>query len=86
MSMTINQLHKLTAKLIAQGAGRRQVLVAKDTFKHVLESDGCTILPVESAEMEVFPIADDDGGSAFLADGREKTQAGLVLRGDWKEA
>lgn len=79
--MTINQLHKLTAKLIAQGAGRRGVCVSKDTFTHPLESDGATILDVEHADLKVFPMLDDDGGSAVDSRGREKTIMALVLEG-----
>lgn len=79
--MTINQLHKLTGKLIAQGAGRRAVCISKDTFKHPLESDGATILDVSSASLKVFEMMDDDGGGKTLANGRTATKAALVLEG-----
>lgn len=80
--MTINQLHKITGELIAAGAGRRSVSISKDTYKHPLESDGCVILPVESAGLRVIEISDDDGGTATLANGQVKTRITLVLSGD----
>ncbi len=79
--MTINQLHKLTAKLIAAGAGRRGVCVSKDTFTHPLESDGATIVDVEHAGLKSFPMLDDDGGMAVDSRGREKNSVALVLEG-----
>ena len=80
--MTINQLHKLTAKLIAQGAGRRKVCISKTTFRHPLENDGCTILDIETGALKSFEIADDDGGTAIDSRGRVKTSIALVLTGD----
>ncbi len=80
--MTINQLHKITAKLKEQGSGRHGVCVSKETFTHPLESDGATILSVERAALEVFTIADDDGGTAVDSKGREKTAVSLVLGGN----
>lgn len=79
--MTINQLHKLTAKLIDQGAGRRGVCVSKDTFTHPLESDGATIMDVVKGDLQVFPMMDDDGGFAVTKKGREITSMALVLEG-----
>lgn len=79
--MTINQLHKITSKLIEQGAGRRGVCVSKDTFRNALESDGATIMTVEKADLAVFPIIDDDGGTAFDSRGREKQSMALVMEG-----
>ncbi len=79
--MTINQLNKLTAKLVAQGLGRRRVCVNKDTFRHPLESDGCCVLDVEVADMQVIELADEDGGTAFDSRGRTKTFTCLVLSG-----
>lgn len=79
--MTINQLHKLTAKLIAQGAGRRAVCIDKATFRHPLESDGVSILDVASADLKVFEMSDDDGGAKILSDGRVATKSALVLGG-----
>lgn len=80
--MTIKQLHKITGELIAKGAGRRSVCISKDTYKHPLEADGCVILPVETAELRVIEISDDDGGAATLANGQIKTRTTLVLSGD----
>ncbi len=79
--MTINQLNKLTGKLVAKGAGRRGVCVSKDTFTHPLESDGATILDVVKGDLEVFPIADDDGGTKVTAKGLEVVGMALVLQG-----
>jgi hypothetical protein len=79
--MTVNQLHKLTGKLVALGAGRRAVCISKDTFKHPLEGDGATILDVLSADLKVFEMMDDDGGGKVLANGRTATKCALVLEG-----
>ncbi len=68
--MTINQLQKILAKLIEQGAGRRAVCVDKCSFTHPLESDGAMILSVESAAAQVVEMSDDDGGTKTLSDGR----------------
>lgn len=83
--MTINQLHKITAKLIAAGAGRRGVCVSKDTFTHPLESDGATILDVSHADLRSFPMMDDDGGTAVDSRGREKNIVAFVLEGSARE-
>lgn len=83
--MTINQLHKITAKLIEQGSGRRKVCINKRTFRHPLESDGCTILDVEKGDMKGFEISDDDGGAAIDSRGCVKTSMALVLEGDASE-
>jgi|DEB0MinimDraft_12_1074336.scaffolds.fasta_scaffold51103_2 hypothetical protein len=80
--MTVNQLHKHTAELIAMGAGRRSVCIDKATFTHPLESDGCMILQVEGSGLRVIEISDDDGGTAVLADGRTKTRLVFVLSGN----
>lgn len=83
--MTINQLHKITSALITQGAGRRKVCVSKTTFTHTLECDGATILDVEHADLKVFPMLDDDGGTAVDSRGRDKTVMALVLEGSARE-
>jgi hypothetical protein len=80
--MNINQLHKITAQLKEQGAGRRGVCVSKETFTHPLESDGATILSVERAALEVFGIMDADGGTEVDSRGREKSEMALVLGGN----
>lgn len=82
--MTINQLHKITAKLIEQGSGRRGVSVDKASFTHPLESDGAMILSVESAAAQVVEMSDDDGGTKTLANGRVVTVPLLVLSGNEK--
>ena len=82
--MTINELHKLTDYLIAQGKGGYAVCISKDTFGHVLEADGCTILDVEKAEIETHEMMDADGGAELRADGSVKTTTVLLLSGDWE--
>jgi hypothetical protein len=81
MGITINRLHKLLGKLIAEGHGRRPVCIDKPSFTHNLESDGCVILEVESAEIHSYRRLDDDGGTAINADGSERMLTSLVLDG-----
>lgn len=80
--MTISKLNKYLTQLIAEGHGRKQVLVDKRSFRHPLEADGCMILPVDEATIETFNIADDDGGTKVTTRGVECTQTGLVLYGN----
>lgn len=80
--MTINQLHKLLAKYIAQGHGRRQVHVDKGSYRHNLEADGCIILPVYRAAIHSYRMLDEDGAWALKADGTEVSRTSLVLIGD----
>lgn len=80
--MTLNQLHKLLTKLIAQGHGRRSVQVDKGSYRHNLEADGCVILPVDRAAMHTYRILNDDGGTHINADGTERQRTSLVLIGD----
>ena len=80
--MTINSLHKILGEAIADGHGRKKVCVRKDTFKHNLESDGCTILDVWQTFHQWVPLIDDDGGNAYRKDGSERGFSALVLVGD----
>lgn len=80
--MTVNQLHKLLTKLIAQGHGRRGVYVDKGSYRHNLEEDGCVILPVNVGRMHTYRILNDDGGTHINADGTERQRTSLVLIGD----
>lgn len=80
--MNIKSLHRILNDLIAAGAGRREVCVDKSTFTHPLESDGATILNVDSAEAKVIELADEDGGTKTLSNGRVATRYTLVLSGD----
>lgn len=80
--MTINQLHKLLAKLIAQGHGRKAVYVDKWSYRDNRESDGCVILPVSIARMQTYMLLDDDGGCWENKDGTERTRKSLVLLGE----
>ncbi len=80
--MTIRQLNKITSEIIAKGGGRRGVCISKDTFRHKLEGDGATILTVESASLESFEMADDDGGTKTRADGSTVYGMALLLAGN----
>jgi hypothetical protein len=80
--ITLNKLHKEIGKAIEQGWGYRYVYVNKKTFSHPLESDGAVILPVENAEIESFPMIDDDGFSKTRKDGTEIDRIGLILTGE----
>lgn len=79
---TVNRLYKELGKLIEQGHGRKHVYINKDTFTHPLEGDGCVILPVESVDMEWYPILDGDGGTKLKANGEECARESLVLKGE----
>jgi hypothetical protein len=80
--MTINKLHKLLGGLITEGQGRRKVMIDKSTFRHALEADGCSILPIEQAEVICYGISDDDGGTKVTARGVECQETSLVLFGN----
>jgi len=79
--MTVNQLHKALGKLIAKGAGRRRVSIAKNSFQDNREVDGCTILPVEVVDTGWIVDADDDGGTATNKDGTERGRWLVILGG-----
>lgn len=80
--MTINQLHKLLTKFIAQGQGRKVVHIDKGSYRDNRESDGCVILPVNRASLHCYIMLDEDGGQAYRADGTEVTRTSLVLVGE----
>jgi hypothetical protein len=77
--MTINRLHKQLTALIAAGYGRKLVCIDKSKVTHPLESDGCRIIPVTSAELDTHEMMDDDGGTATLANGQTVNRTALVL-------
>lgn len=79
--MTINKLHKLLGKLIAEGHGRKTVDINKRTFSHPLEGDGVTIMPVDAIELKNYAVSDEDGGSKITSRGVEITRTSLVLTG-----
>lgn len=79
--MTINQLHKLTGKLLKEGHGRRRVAVNKRSFTHPLEGDGVAYIEVDKAIIQTVPMIDDDGGIAVTARGRERNLTYLVMDG-----
>lgn len=77
--MTIIKLKNELEKLIAQGHGRKTVCVDKSKVTHALESDGCCIIPVTSAEIQTHGMMDDDGGWKVLANGCNATRTALVI-------
>jgi len=82
MGITVNALHKRLGKLIKEGHGRKTVCVAKTSFSHNCEIDGCTILPVEGLGIEHIRIVDGDGGTALRKDGTERFRQTCLLVGD----
>ena len=84
-TMTINSLHSLLCTLITSGYGRRSVCIDKSSFQDAREGDGVVILNVASADIEMVPQADEDGGTAFNKNGSEKIQMCLVICGHAKE-
>jgi len=83
--VTLNQLHKQLGKLIEKGHGRRGVCVAKESFQHPLESDGCTILPIEHIDVRWIANADDDGGTKENKDGTESGSTRVIIAGSTYE-
>ncbi len=79
--MTLNGLHKLLSKLIAEGHGRAPVAVDKQSFRDNRESDGCVILDVAGLDVYLVPMADDDGGAGVNKNGSEKLRKTCVLYG-----
>lgn len=79
--MTLNKLHKLLGELIERGHGRKQVLVAKESFRDNREADGCTYLPVCKVDTDWIGLADDDGGMAVNKDGSERGSWSVILGG-----
>lgn len=79
--MTLNKLHKLLCDLIDLGHGRKQVCIAKESFRDNRESDGCTILPVCAVDTDWIVQADDDGGTATNKDGTERGRWTVILGG-----
>lgn len=84
MSMTIGRLHKLLGRMIEHGHARKKVCIYKPSFAHPLESDGAVILEVETAQIESYPMMDDDGGTKFRKDGSESLHTSLILGGGYE--
>lgn len=83
MSYTVARLHKELGALIAQGHGRKPVQIDKATFRHALEDEGATIMPIEIIDgPKWIPMADPDGGTKWNADGSESGRTVVVLKGD----
>ena len=59
---------------MSENANRRRSKVT-----HALESDGCCIIPVTSAEIQTHEMMDDDGGCKVLANGCNATRTALVI-------
>ena len=79
--MTVNRLHKILSEAKELGYGHRKVCVSKETFRHNLEADGCTILDAWKARIEVVPQIDGDGGLKENKDGSQRELIRLVLYG-----
>lgn len=81
--MTVGELHDQLGEMIAKGYRSTPVHVHRLTFTHPLESDGCVILPVESASIEFVDQMDDDGGWKLDSAGSVESHVNCVLKG-WK--
>lgn len=79
--MTIGRLHTVLADLISKGHARKKVCVQKNTFYCVAENDGAVILGVVTADLECFPMMQEDGG-IMLDSGNESCHTAVVLKGD----
>lgn len=83
---TVAKLHKQLGKLIEQGHGRKPVLVNKPSFHDAREDDGCVLLEIFGIEgPRWIPMADDDGGTKWNADGTESGKRVVVLFGNLGE-
>ena len=78
--MTVHQLHKQLGKLIAQGHGRKQVVVDRASFYHKL--DNVIYLYVDYAELSSYQLLDDEGHILRNASYEERSITALVLLGD----
>lgn len=78
--MTANKLHKLLTKMIADGHGRREVLVNKETFASNLEPE-VQFLPISGLLSKHILMADPDGGTMTNRDGSERGSVCIVLFG-----
>lgn len=77
--MTIGKLHTILAGFISQGHARKRVCVQTNTFHcHIEEA---TILDVHEADLECFPMMQEDGGT-MLDSGNESCHTAIVLKGD----
>lgn len=81
MKFTVLKLHKALGKLIAEGHGRKPVLVDKPTFTDNCEDDGCVILELCGLGVKWVGISDGDGGTKWNKDGSEAGHTVLVLAG-----
>lgn len=79
--MTVNKLYKLLGKMVADGQGRLEVCINKDTFTHPLEGDGCVIQSVMGAEIEAVVQMDGDGWTKVTKRGQECYRRTAVLYG-----
>ncbi len=79
--ITIEQLYKQLGEFVARGDGRKRVCIAKETFTHNLESDGCTILYVHDCRMKTINLVDGDGGTKVNSKGQECYTTVAILFG-----
>jgi hypothetical protein len=82
MMTTVSKLHKMLGALLEQGHGRKPIVVNKPSFYDAREGDGCVLLEVFGIDgPRWIPMADDDGGTKWNADGTESGKQVVVLFG-----
>lgn len=79
--MTVIRLRRILDGLIAEGHGRKPVVVDKPSFVHSLEADGAVILDLYKVNVEWVRMLADDGGTQENKDGTEHGKVQCVLRG-----
>jgi hypothetical protein len=80
--MRLPKLYKELGAILADGPRNVRVCIDKSTFHHNCESDGVTVLDVESIEVRWVPLSDDDGGIAVNSQGVERGYSCVVLYGN----
>lgn len=80
--MTILKLHKILSQAIADGYGRRLVVVHKTKCTHPLEGDGCDLIPITKAEIGTHDMLDEDGSMKELANGTIATRTAMVIEAE----
>lgn len=77
--MTVNALHKLLLEMIANGLGRCQIAINKDTFTHNLAE----VTMHDICGWQSLPLAmiDGDGFAIINKDGSERIRTTVFLYG-----
>lgn len=79
--MRVSKLYKELGAILADGPRNVRVCIDKSSFHHNCETDGVTILDIESIEVKWVPLFDDDGGTAVNSRGVERGFSCVVLYG-----